>query len=425
MSDAAIFTFIFLFVLALATFLKIALALRHMLHVSEHRTSVPPDFAAAISLDAHQRAADYTIAKSRVGILDTVVGAIVLLAFTVGGGIEAIGTAIAGRAPDLQPLVKDLVLIAALTVLAGLIDLPFTLYRTFVVEQKFGFNQMTVKLFVLDSLKGIALGAALGLPLLALALWLMGAMGAGWWLWVWAVWAAFNLAMLVLFPTVIAPLFNKFSPLTDEALKAGIERLLTRCGFASGGLFVMDGSKRSAHGNAYFSGFGAAKRIVLFDTLIAKLTPAEIEAVLAHELGHFKKKHIVQRIVTLFALSFGCLALLGWLITQSWFLAGLGVNTPSHGAALLLFSLVLPVFTFVLHPLTSLVSRKHEFEADAFAAAHTGSRDLISALVKLYRDNASTLTPDPLHSAFYDSHPPAAIRIARLNALSAPGAAST
>ena len=419
MSDAGIFTFIFLFVLALSTFLKIALSLRHMLHVSEHRAAVPADFATEISLEAHQRAADYTIAKGRVGILETVIGAIVLLAFTVGGGIDAIANLIAAHATSASPLVKDLLLIAAFTAISGVFDLPFTLYRTFVIEQKFGFNQMTWRLFVLDSLKGIALGATLGLPLLALALWLMGAMGANWWLWVWAVWAAFNLLMLVLFPTVIAPLFNKFSPLTDEALKAGIERLLQRCGFASGGLFVMDGSKRSAHGNAYFSGFGAAKRIVLFDTLIAKLTPAEIEAVLAHELGHFKKKHIVQRIVTLFAISFGFLALLGWLITQPWFFAGLGVNTPSNGAALLLFSLALPVFTFVLHPLTSLVSRRHEFEADAFAATHTGARDLISALVKLYRDNAATLTPDPLHSAFYDSHPPAAIRIARLNALGA------
>ena len=419
MSDAGIFTFVFLFALALTTFAQIALALRHMLHVSEHRAAVPAAFAEAVTLQAHQRAADYTFAKGKIGLIETVLGAFVLLAFTVGGGLDALIAEIRGWLPGGATIWRDLALFGAFAVISGVIDLPFALYRIFVIEQRFGFNQMTWRLYVLDSIKGTLLGLAIGAPLAWVALWLMAQTGPLWWLWLWAVWAVFNLTMLVLFPTVIAPLFNKFTPLTDDALKAGIEKLLVRCGFQSSGLFVMDGSRRSAHGNAYFSGIGASKRIVLFDTLISKLAPAEIEAVLAHELGHFKKKHIVQRIVTLFALSFGFLALLGWLSGQSWFYSGLGITQASHGATLLLFALVLPVFTFVLQPLSSIVSRKHEYEADAFAAQHANARDLISALVKLYRENAATLTPDPLFSAFYDSHPPAALRIAHLEKLQA------
>jgi STE24 endopeptidase len=313
----------------------------------------------------------------------------------------------------------QIALLAAFAAVSGLLDLPFDWYRQFVLEQRFGFNKMTVGLWLGDMLKGVLLGAALGLPLVWVVLTLMDKTGPLWWLYAWLVWSGFQLLMMVLFPTVIAPLFNKFPPLADDSLKSRIEGLMQRVGFASKGLFVMDGSKRSAHGNAYFSGFGANKRIVFFDTLLARLAPQEIEAVLAHELGHFKLKHIIKRIAVMFAVSLAFLALLGYLKEQSWFYTGLGV-TPIFGAgndamALILFMLVLPVFTFVFSPLTSISSRKHEFEADAFAAKHTEAGDLVSALVKMYEDNASTLTPDPLHSAFYDSHPPASVRIRQLN----------
>lgn len=312
-------------------------------------------------------------------------------------------------------------LLVAFAVISGIISLPFDYYRQFVLEARFGFNKMTLGLFVADMVKGTLLGAAIGLPLIWVILTLMEKSGDLWWLYAWIVWSGFQLLMLVLYPTVIAPLFNKFTPLTDDSLRSRIENLMRRVGFASKGLFVMDGSKRSAHGNAYFSGFGAAKRIVFFDTLLSRLAPQEIEAVLAHELGHFKLKHIVKRIAVMFAISLGFLALLGYLKTQTWFYTGLGVD-PMMGAsndamALLLFMLVLPVFTFFLAPLMSISSRKHEFEADAFAAEHSNAQDLVSALVKLYEDNASTLTPDPLHSAFYDSHPPATVRINRLLAI--------
>ena len=311
----------------------------------------------------------------------------------------------------------QIALIVAFGAISGLLDLPFDYYRQFVLEQRFGFNKMTIKLWLADMVKGVAIGAVIGLPLIWVVLALMEKSGALWWLYAWLVWSGFQLLMMVLFPTVIAPLFNKFTPLADDSLKARIEGLMQRVGFASKGLFVMDGSKRSAHGNAYFSGFGANKRIVFFDTLLSRLAPQEIEAVLAHELGHFKLKHIIKRIAVMFAVSLGFLALLGYLKTQAWFYAGLGVDPlfASDAMALILFMLVLPIFTFVLSPLTSISSRKHEFEADAFAATHTDARDLVSALVKMYEDNASTLTPDPLHSAFYDSHPPATVRIRHLN----------
>lgn len=303
--------------------------------------------------------------------------------------------------------------------ISGLIDLPFDYYRQFVLEAHFGFNKMTRKLFFVDAVKTGLIGAAIGLPLLWVILTLMEQAGALWWFYAWLVWSGFQLLMLVLYPTVIAPLFNKFTPLDDDSLRARIENLMQRVGFASKGLFVMDGSKRSAHGNAYFSGFGAGKRIVFFDTLLARLAPHEIEAVLAHELGHFKLKHIVKRISVMFAISLAFLALLGYLKGQAWFYTGLGVNPLLFGnndaMALILFMLALPIFTFLLSPLSSLSSRKHEFEADAFAARHTNAQDLVSALVKLYEDNASTLTPDPLHSAFYDSHPPASLRIGKLH----------
>jgi STE24 endopeptidase len=301
-------------------------------------------------------------------------------------------------------------------VLLSALELPVALYRTFVIEARFGFNRMSLALFVADLAKNAALGAVLGLPLLVLVLWLMGRMGEDWWLYVWLAWIGFNVLVLLLYPTLIAPLFNKFSPLEDPALAGRIDALLARCGFTSNGLYVMDGSRRSAHGNAYFTGFGAAKRIVFFDTLLSRLAPAEVEAVLAHELGHYRRHHVWKRIALLFALSLGLLWLLGRLLDAPWFYAGLNAGAPGDAMGLLLFVLVLPVFTFFLQPLTSLYSRRHEFEADAYAAAHASAAELVRALVKLYQDNAATLTPDPLHSAFYDSHPPAALRIARLQA---------
>ena len=382
-----------------------------------NRHAVPAEFAAKIPLDAHQKAADYTVAKTRFGMLALLLEGAVLIGFTLLGGLQWLAmTVLPMTGPGMS---FQLGLLVAFALVSAVIDLPFDYYRQFVLEERFGFNKMTVGLWIADMVKGALLGAAIGLPLVWVVLKLMDVSGALWWLYAWLVFSGFQLLMMVLYPTLIAPLFNKFSPLDDDSLKARIEGLMQRVGFAAKGLFVMDGSKRSAHGNAYFSGFGANKRIVFFDTLLSRLAPQEIEAVLAHELGHFKLKHIVKRIAVMFAVSLGFLALLGYLKNQAWFYDGLGVNPLLGGSnnaiALILFMLVLPVFTFVLAPLSSISSRKHEFEADAFAATHTDARDLVSALVKMYEDNASTLTPDPLHSAFYDSHPPASVRIARLN----------
>lgn len=412
------FTWAFLAALTAATAARLWLASRHIRHIASHRATVPEAFAEQISLASHQKAADYTSAKTRLGMLEVVLGAALVLAFTLGGGLEALSSAWAG-AFEQGGLWHGVALVVSLVLATSALDLPFAWYRTFVVEARFGFNRMTPALFLADLAKQSAIAAVLGIPLLALVLWLMQRMGQYWWLYVWATWVAFNLLVLTFYPTYIAPLFNKFSPLQDESLKERIERLLARCGFQSQGLFVMDSSKRSSHGNAYFSGFGAAKRIVLFDTLIARLAPQEIEAVLAHELGHFSHRHVAKRIVLLFGLSLAFLALLGWLIAQDWFYSSLGVETPSTAAALLLFFLAAPSFTFLLNPLTSLYSRKHEYEADAYAAQQADGADLVRALVKLYQDNAATLTPDPLHSAFYDSHPPAALRIERLKARAA------
>lgn len=411
--------FVVFFVLTLA--LRFWLANRHIRHVLRHRNAVPAEFAEKIPLDAHQKAADYTVAKTRLGMVATVLAGVVLIGWTLLGGLQLLSfTLLDMMGPGMG---YQLALVAAFAVISGLIDLPLDYYRQFVLEEKFGFNKMTPRLFVADLFKGLLIGAVLGLPLLWVVLALMERTGEWWWLYAWLVWSGFQLLMMVLYPTVIAPLFNKFTPLQDESLKQRIEGLMKRTGFAAKGLFVMDGSKRSAHGNAYFSGFGANKRIVFFDTLIERLAPQEIEAVLAHELGHFKLRHIVKRIVMMFALSLAFLALLGYLKEQEWFYSGLGVmpqmGAPNDAMALILFLLALPVFTFVLSPLTSILSRKHEFEADAFAARHAEGRDLVSALVKMYEDNASTLTPDPLHSAFYDSHPPASVRIGRLNAAAA------
>jgi STE24 endopeptidase len=407
--------FVIFFVLTLV--LRYWLASRHIRHVLRHRERVPDEFAGTIPLAAHQKAADYTVAKTRYGLLHAIWSGVVLIGFTLMGGLQALSTALLHAVGP--GMAHQILLIVAFTVISSVLDLPFTYWFQFVLEERFGFNKMTVKLWLADMLKGSLIGAAVGLPLLWVVLTLMDKTGSLWWLYTWAFWCAFQLLAMVVYPTLIAPLFNKFTPLSDEGLKARIEGLMARVGFASKGLFVMDGSKRSAHGNAYFSGFGANKRIVFFDTLLERLAPSEIEAVLAHELGHFKLKHIVKRIVVLFALSLAFLALLGWLKTQVWFYTGLGVmpmlSAPNDAMALLLFMSVLPVFTFPLSPLTSISSRKHEFEADAFAASHSDARELVSALVKMYEDNASTLTPDPLHSAFYDSHPPASIRIRHLH----------
>ena len=420
MTDAY-FTLLFLTFLLLSFGFGAVLSLRHMSHVRAHRATVPTEFRDAISLEAHQKAADYTIARKRVGLIESGVDVLMLLALTLGGGLFLIHEFAANYFAG--PYLLGMVIFAGLAIVSAIISTPFDVYRTFNIEARFGFNKMTWKLYLLDGLKGLLLSAAIGVPLLLVVFWLMEKMGSLWWLYVWLVWLGFSLAMLAIYPNFIAPLFNKFNPLADESLKERIESLLNRCGFTSSGLFVMDGSKRSSHGNAYFTGFGKTKRIVFFDTLIERLTPSEIEAVLAHELGHFKRKHIVKMIVGQFALTFVILAILGWIIDKPWFYTGLGFPLDGGAAhvavSLVLFFLVLPVFTFWLTPLASLISRKHEFEADAYAAQQTQPNDLITALVKLYRDNASTLTPDPLHSAVYDSHPPASIRIAHLKAMGA------
>ena len=412
-------TWAFLAALAGATGVRLWLALRQIRHVRAHRDRVPDGFSETIPLAAHQKAADYCVVRTRVGIADLLFAAAVLLALTLGGVLQAISDA---WAVLLSPgaLWHGVALVISVTMLLSVLELPLTVYRTFVIEARFGFNRTTPALFVADLARQAALSLALGVPLVLLVLWLMQAMGEYWWLYVWIAWMAFNLAILMIYPTFIAPLFNRFTPLADPALADRIEALLARCGFRSKGLFVMDGSKRSTHGNAYFTGFGAAKRIVFFDTLLSRLAPGEVEAVLAHELGHYRRYHVWKRIALLFAFSLALLWLLGQLIGETWFYAGLGVATPSTAAALLLFFLAAPVFGFFLQPLTSLYSRKHEFEADAYAASHASAADLVRALVKLYQDNAATLTPDPLHSAFYDSHPPAASRVARLVA-AAPG----
>ncbi|NJD36285.1 MAG: M48 family metallopeptidase [Betaproteobacteria bacterium] len=414
------FTVIFLAALALSTGLRVWLDLRHLQHVRAHRHRVPADFVGRIELADHQKAADYTAAKMRLGLIEIVIDTLVLLMLTLGGLLGWIDQAL--RNALGSGYWHGLALFACAGLLGFVVGLPASLYRTFRIEARFGFNKLTWPLWFADLAKGAALTVLIGGPLLFAVLWLMDAMGRNWWLYVWLVWLATNLLILFLYPTLIAPLFNKFTPLEDASLKQRIEALLARCGFASSGLFVMDGSKRSAHGNAYFTGFGRAKRIVFFDTLLAKLAPEEIEAVLAHELGHFRHRHVIKRIALSGVLSLAFLWVLGQLIDQPWFFAGLGVGAgdtaSSMGTAmgLLLFSMVLPVFLFPLAPLTSALSRRHEFEADAYAVQQTAAGDLINALVKLYRDNAATLTPDPLHSLFHDSHPPASQRIARLHA---------
>ena len=420
LSPSLLLTLAFAAALSLGLALKFWLASRQIRHVARHRSTVPPAFAERIPLAAHQKAADYTIAKGRLGLLEMALSAAVLLGWTLLGGLDALNQLLLGALGG--GMWQQLALLAAFAVISGLIDLPLSLYQTFVVEERFGFNKMTWRLWLADAAKGLLVGAAIGLPVAALILWLMGATGPLWWLWAWGFWMSFNLLLMVIYPTFIAPLFNKFQPLEDESLKARVTALMQRCGFSAKGLFVMDGSRRSAHANAYFTGLGAAKRVVFYDTLLRQLAPGEVEAVLAHELGHFKHRHIVQRVVMMFAFSLAGFALLGWLSTRGWFYTGLGVipnlsldgSAPNDALALLLFMLAAPVFTFFISPLFAQLSRRHEFQADAYAVAQASGADLSSALLKLYEDNASTLTPDPVYVKFYYSHPPATERLARM-----------
>ncbi|MDD5057811.1 MAG: M48 family metallopeptidase [Sideroxydans sp.] len=395
--------------------IKLWLAYRQLDHVAAHRAEVPVAFREKVELAAHQKAADYTRAQLHLGIVTVVFELALLLAFTLGGSIQWLSDW--SSATFDGALLQGTVLIVEVLMLQALLEMPFDLYSTFNIEVRFGFNKMTLKLYLLDALKGLLLGVVLGLPLLLGVLWLMARMGELWWLYVWGVWVTFNLLLLFIYPNYIAPLFNDFEPLQDEAQKSRIEALLKKCGFAASGLFVMDGSKRSTHGNAYFTGFGKTKRIVFFDTLLERLTPNEVDAVLAHELGHFKRHHVFKRIAFTFAISLGFLWLLAQLLHADWFYLGLGVTTQTTAIALLLFFMVLPVFTFLLQPIASAYSRKHEFEADEYAARQTDANELVSALVKLFQDNAKTLTPDPLYASFYESHPPAPIRIAHLQQL--------
>jgi STE24 endopeptidase len=411
-------TFAFALTLTVGLLLKFWLSSRQIRHVAQHRAEVPAAFADTITLAAHEKAADYTITKARFGMLELALGTVVLIGWTLLGGLSLLNEMLLGWLGG--GMGQQLALLAAFILINGLIDLPITLYQTFVIEERFGFNKITLKLWLLDLFKSSLIGALIGLPIAALILWMMGAAGSLWWLWAWAVWMGINLLLLVIYPTFIAPLFNKFQPLEDELLKARVTALMQRCGFAAKGLFVMDGSKRSAHANAYFTGFGAAKRVVFYDTLLAKLSADEVDAVLAHELGHFKHKHVIKRILSMFGMSLLGFALLGWLAMQVWFYTGLGVQpnlgAPNDALALLLFMLAIPVLSFFIAPLFAQLSRQHEFEADAYAVAQTSGPDLATALLKLYEDNASTLTPDPLYVKFYYSHPPASERLARMSA---------
>ncbi|MBN8749612.1 Protease HtpX [Xylophilus ampelinus] len=418
MSASLALTLAFSAALVLGLLVKFWLATRQVRHVARHRDRVPAAFAQTISLAAHQKAADYTIAKARFGVLELAWGAAVLLGWTLLGGLDLLNKALLAWMGS--GMGQQLALLVAFSLIGGLLDLPFTLWQTFRLEQRFGFNKMTWKLWLADAVKGTLLGAAIGLPLAALVLWLMGRAGDSWWLWAWAALTGWMLLLQFILPTWIAPLFNKFEPLEDLTLKQRVNALMARCGFKAKGLFVMDGSRRSAHANAYFTGFGASKRVVFFDTLLKQLSAGEVEAVLAHELGHFKHRHIVKRMVMMFGLSLVAFAVLGWVSRHTWFYTGLGVQPnmtgPNDALALLLFMLAVPVFTVFVSPLLAQLSRRDEFEADAYAVAQTSGQDLSAALLKLYQDNASTLTPDPVFVKFYYSHPPASERLARMGA---------
>ncbi|MES0328269.1 MAG: M48 family metallopeptidase [Gammaproteobacteria bacterium] len=407
------FTQLFLLMFVLSIGLRLWLSSRQIAHIRQHRGEVPDSFADKITLVEHQKAADYTTTKTRFGRLPLFYDAALLLIWTLGGGLEWLDQSIITM--EFSPIMTGITVMLAFMLISSALNLPFSIYTTFVIEEKFGFNKTTVKTFIIDIFKGSALGLAIGVPLLFAILWLMEQMGELWWVYTWVLLSGFSILMMWIYPTWIAPIFNKFEPLEEGDTLNRIKGLLERCGFNSDGVFVIDGSKRSSHGNAYFSGFGRNKRIVFYDTLLKMLSDDELEAVLAHELGHFKKKHIIKSILISFATTLAGLAILAWLMKNEWFYNGLGVSTQSTYMALLLFTMVSPVFTFALSPIMSLFSRKNEFEADAFAAEQTDAQHLIKALVGLYRENASTLTPDPMYSAFYDSHPPAPVRIAHLN----------
>jgi len=406
------FAILFLAFFSLSIVVKLWLAHRHLKHIQNNRPQVPEAFSEKISLEDHQKAADYTSAKVKFGRWPLLYDAGILLIWTFGGGLELLDQT--ARGYQLNPIYTGILVIFSLMIISALIDLPFSLYSTFVLEEKFGFNRTTLKTFFVDMFKGALLGAVLGLPLIWVILWLMEQAGEQWWIYTWAVWTSFSLFIAWAYPTWIAPIFNKFSPLEEGDTLTRIKSLLSRCGFNSDGIFVIDGSKRSSHGNAYFSGFGKNKRIVFYDTLLESLNDDELEAVLAHELGHFKRKHIVKGMLITITITLVALGILAWLMKSDWFYTSLGVSTPSTYMALLLFSIATPVFTFLLSPLMSMFSRKNEFEADEFAAQQSEAKYLIQALVNMYKENASTLTPDPLYSAFYDSHPPAPVRIAHL-----------
>ena len=422
-SPSLVLSLLFAAAVVLQWLLRVWLVSRQVRHVARHRATVPPIFAQRIALAAHQKAADYTLAKAKVSLLNMTLGAAVLLCWTLLGGLDALNQGLLSLLGD--GMAQQLALLAGFALISGLVELPLSLYQTFVLEQRYGFNQMTLRLWLADLAKSTVVGAIVGLPIAALILWLMGQAGTLWWFWAWSAWTAFNLLLMWIFPSFIAPLFNKFEPLSDEGLKARVTGLMQRCGFAAKGLFVMDGSRRSAHANAYFTGFGSSKRVVFFDTLLKQLRPAEVEAVLAHELGHFRHRHILKRMLAMFGLSLLGFALLGWLARQGWFYAGLGVeptlaqalgtgNNDNPAVALLLFLLAVPVFSFFLTPIASSMSRRDEFEADAYAMQQADGAELASALLKLYEDNASTLTPDPWYVRFYYSHPPAVDRLARM-----------
>jgi len=406
------FTIIFLIALIISSSIQFWLAKRQADYVAAHRFAVPDAFKSKVPLEAHQKAADYTLAKIKLGNIDGALGIIVLLLLTLGGGIN---TAFEyWNSIVSSPLIAGVAATATIFLIMTLVEIPTSVYQTFVIEEKFGFNKSSVNQFIKDQLLHLGLGAAIGLPLLALILWVMDNVSSLWWLWAWGIIMGFSLLMSWLFPTVIAPLFNKFTPMEEGSLKDRIQGLLARCGFNSQGIFIMDGSKRSGHGNAYFTGLGNNKRIVFFDNLVNSLDDEELEAVLAHELGHFKCKHVIKMLIATSIMSLISLAILGWLINEQWFYTGLGVEQPSNAAALLLFILISSSFTFFMQPVSAYFQRKFEFEADDFAANNAKASKMISGLVKLYEENANTLTPDPLYSAFHYSHPPAAIRIAHL-----------
>jgi STE24 endopeptidase len=416
-SPAALTTSL-LFALALCAslLLKFWLASRQIRHVALHRGEVPAAFTERISLEAHQKAADYTLAKTRFGLLELAWGAALTVGWTLLGGLSALNQLLVGWLGT--GLTQQVALLAAFVVIGGVLDLPFPLYQTFVIEERFGFNKMTAKLWLQDAAKSLLISTLIGLPFITLVVWMMGTTGAWWWLWVWGVWMGFNLMAQLIYPTWIAPWFNKFQPLEDASVKERVTQLMARCGFTAKGFFVMDGSKRSTHSNAYFTGFGSSKRVVFFDTLLAQLNPGEVDAVLAHELGHFKHRHVIKLIIAMFALSLAGLFALGWVCQQAWFYTGLGVvpnlDAANDALALLLFMMVLPLVGTFVGPVFAQMSRRHEFEADAYAVAQTSGADLASALLKLFEDNASTLTPDPVYVRFYYSHPPASERLGRI-----------